>query len=91
MSGSLFAARRAGVLLHLSSLPSPFGSGDLGHAAYRFVEFLAGAGCTVWQVLPLGPTHEDLSPYDSTSVHAGPRSTALTARAGGVATGACGA
>ena len=71
MSGSLFAARRAGVLLHLSSLPSPFGSGDLGHAAYRFVEFLAGAGCTVWQVLPLGPTHEDLSPYDSTSVHAG--------------------
>ena len=71
MSDSLFATRRAGVLLHPSSLPSPFGSGDLGHAAYRFVEFLAGAGCTVWQVLPLGPTHEDLSPYDSTSVHAG--------------------
>ncbi|MBP6382867.1 MAG: 4-alpha-glucanotransferase [Pseudomonadales bacterium] len=71
MSNSLFATRRAGVLLHPSSLPSPFGNGDLGHAAYRFVEFLARAGCTVWQVLPLGPTHEDLSPYDSTSVHAG--------------------
>ncbi len=71
MSGALFAARRVGVLLHPTSLPSPFGSGDLGHAAYRFVEFLAGAGCTVWQVLPLGPTHDDLSPYDSTSVHAG--------------------
>lgn len=71
MTGSLFAVRRAGVLLHLTSLPSPYGNGDMGHAAYRFVEFLAAAGVGVWQVLPLGPTHADLSPYDSTSAHAG--------------------
>jgi len=71
VSPASFDARRAGVLLHVSSLPSPYGGGDMGHAAYRFVEFLAAAGCAVWQVLPLGPTHEDLSPYNSTSVHAG--------------------
>ena len=56
MSESLFGQRAAGVLLHLSSLPSPYGAGDLGHAAYRFVEFLAAAGARVWQMLPLAPT-----------------------------------
>src|SRR4051794_9005894 len=73
--------RRAGVLLHVTSLP-PTGSGepgrpdtsggDLGDAAYRFVDFLADAGCTVWQVLPLVPTHEDDgSPYNALSSMAG--------------------
>jgi 4-alpha-glucanotransferase len=61
--------RRAGVLLHITSLP---GSGDLGPEAYRFVDFLAAAGCTVWQVLPLVPTHEeDRSPYNALSAMAG--------------------
>jgi 4-alpha-glucanotransferase len=70
-AGGLLAVRRAGVLLHPSSLPSPYGDGDLGHAAYRFVEFLQAAGFSVWQTLPLGPTHEDRSPYNALSVHAG--------------------
>ncbi len=66
--------RRAGVLLHITSLPStdPATSGDLGPEAYRFVDFLAAAGCTVWQVLPLVPTHEsDRSPYNALSAMAG--------------------
>ena len=67
----LLAVRRAGVLLHPSSLPSPYGDGDLGHAAYRFVEFLEASGFSVWQTLPLGPTHVDRSPYNALSVHAG--------------------
>jgi 4-alpha-glucanotransferase len=67
--------RRAGVLLHVTSLPpaSPAGAGgDLGDAAYRFVDFLADAGCSLWQVLPLVPTHEDdRSPYNALSTMAG--------------------
>lgn len=64
--------RRAGVLLHLTSLPSEHGAGDLGLAAYEFVDFLARAGCTVWQVLPLVPTHPvDRSPYNAISAMAG--------------------
>ncbi len=64
--------RRAGVLLHITSLPSADGHGDLGPEAYRFVDFLAAAGCTVWQVLPLVPTHEDDgSPYNALSAMAG--------------------
>ncbi len=60
--------RRAGVLLHVTSLPSPYGPGDLGPAARAFVDFLADAGCTVWQVLPLVPTHVvDRSPYNAMS------------------------
>lgn len=59
--------RRAGVLLHITSLPSR----DLGRDAYQFVDFLKEAGATVWQVLPLGITHEDGSPYQSLSAHAG--------------------
>lgn len=58
--------RRAGVLLHPASLPG----GDFGPDAYRFVDFLAAAGLSVWQMLPLGPTHADGSPYHSQSVHA---------------------
>ena len=68
--------RRAGVLLHVTSLPSAGDglAGDLGTSAeaYRFVDFLAAAGCTVWQVLPLVPTHEaDRSPYNALSAMAG--------------------
>lgn len=63
-----FGVRRAGVLLHVTSLPS----GDLGDDAFGFVDFLADAGCSVWQVLPLVPTHEeDRSPYNSLSSMAG--------------------
>ncbi len=58
--------RRAGVLLHPTSLPA----GDFGADAYRFADFLAEAGLSVWQTLPLGPTHEDRSPYHCLSVHA---------------------
>jgi 4-alpha-glucanotransferase len=80
--GSAFDARRAGVLLHVSSLPSPATSatsGQLGDEAYGFVDFLAAAGCSVWQVLPLVPTHEEShSPYDSLSAMAG--SPALISR-----------
>jgi 4-alpha-glucanotransferase len=48
--------RRSGILLHPTSLPGQFGIGDLGHAAYRFVDFLAASGQSYWQVLPLSPT-----------------------------------
>ncbi|CDH47161.1 MAG: 4-alpha-glucanotransferase [Candidatus Competibacteraceae bacterium] len=76
--GSPFDRRRAGLLLHPTSLPGGYGNGDLGSDAYRFVEFLAACGFTVWQTLPLGPTHDDLSPYSAQSVHAGnPRLIAL--------------
>jgi 4-alpha-glucanotransferase len=63
--------RRAGILLHPTSLPGANDHGDIGHQAYRFVEFLHSAGISVWQMLPLGPTHEDGSPYQCLSVHAG--------------------
>src|SRR5688572_4860155 len=64
--------RRAGVLLHVTSLPSPYGAGDLGREAHRFVDFLAGAGFTLWQLLPLVPTHQDdRSPYNGVSALAG--------------------
>lgn len=66
-----FDRRRSGVLLHPTSLPGKWERGDLGPEAYRFVEFLAAAGQTVWQALPLGPPHADLSPYQCLSVHAG--------------------
>jgi 4-alpha-glucanotransferase len=60
--------RRGGVLLHVTSLPSAYGRGDVGPAARAFVDFLADAGCTVWQVLPLVPTHRvDRSPYNAMS------------------------
>lgn len=63
--------RRAGILLHITSLPGGIGQGDFGHDAYRFIEFLAASGVGVWQILPLCPTHNDLSPYLGLSVHAG--------------------
>ena len=64
-------SRRAGVLLHPTSLPGIADCGDLGPEAFRFVDFLTSAGMSVWQMLPTGPTHSGRSPYQSLSVHAG--------------------
>jgi 4-alpha-glucanotransferase len=63
--------RSSGVLLHVSSLPSYGGIGDLGPAAHEFVDFLARAKQHVWQVLPLGPTGYGNSPYSGSSAFAG--------------------
>lgn len=63
--------RKAGILCHPTSFPSPYGIGDLGDGAYKFIDFLAGAGQTLWQVLPIGPTGYGDSPYQSFSSFAG--------------------
>ena len=63
--------RTSGVLLHVSSLPSPYGIGDLGPAASAWVDHLHGAGQHWWQALPLGPTGYGNSPYQSLSSFAG--------------------
>jgi 4-alpha-glucanotransferase len=63
--------RSSGILLHPTSLPSPCGIGDLGPAAYRWIDWLAGAGCKLWQVLPLGHTGYGDSPYQCFSAFAG--------------------
>lgn len=63
--------RQAGVLLHISSLPSAHDVGDLGVDAYRFIDFLEEIGATVWQTLPINMTHADHSPYQCLSAHAG--------------------
>jgi 4-alpha-glucanotransferase len=63
--------RSSGVLLHPTSLPGPYGIGDLGSEAHRFVEWLAAGGQRIWQVLPLGPTGYGDSPYQSFSAFAG--------------------
>ena len=63
--------RSAGILLPLSSLPSPHGIGTMGKAAYDFADFLAAAGQKYWQLLPLGPTSYGDSPYQSFSSFAG--------------------
>jgi 4-alpha-glucanotransferase len=82
------ARRRAGVVCHVTSLPTIGGPGTLGADAFAFVEFLARAGLSLWQVLPLNPPDPHGSPYQSASLSA--CSTALTdaaevERAGGVA------
>jgi 4-alpha-glucanotransferase len=69
----MLGRRECGVLLHLTSLPSPFGIGDLGPGARRFVDLLAAGRQRYWQILPLNPTdpiHND-SPYSSVSAFAG--------------------
>ena len=63
--------RRAGILLHPTSLPGPFGVGDLGPAADRFLAWLATAGVSVWQTLPLNVTGLGGSPYTPASAFAG--------------------
>jgi 4-alpha-glucanotransferase len=71
MAFEVLGPRRAGVLLHPTSLPGPHGSGDLGEHAHRFVDWLAGAGHSVWQMLPLNPAGPGDSPYMSPSAFAG--------------------
>ncbi len=65
--------RASGVLLHITSLPSEFGIGDLGNAAFGFSDFLKKAGQQYWQILPLGPTgaSKNFSPYACYSAFAG--------------------
>lgn len=63
--------RSCGVLMPISALPSPYGIGTLGKAAYDFVDFLAQAGQSWWQILPVGPTSYGDSPYQSFSTYAG--------------------
>lgn len=63
--------RASGILLPVSSLPSPYGIGTFSKEAYEFVDFLAQAGQTYWQILPLGPTGYGDSPYQSFSTFAG--------------------
>lgn len=58
-------------MLHVSSLPSEGGIGDLGDGAFRFVDLLAESGCQWWQVLPLNPPDDSNSPYSATSAFAG--------------------
>ena len=63
--------RASGILLHPTSLPGRYGIGDLGPEAYRFADWLAAEGQTIWQVLPLGPVGYGESPYQLFSAFAG--------------------
>src|SRR5512147_2395400 len=69
----VLAARRAGVLLHPTSLPGPGPQGTLGREAWAFVDWLAAGGFSVWQTLPLGPPDDYGSPYCLRSAYAGNR------------------
>ncbi|MCC6310385.1 MAG: 4-alpha-glucanotransferase, partial [Trueperaceae bacterium] len=68
---SASAPRRAGVLLHPTSLPGPHGIGELGREAFAWLDFLESAGQRLWQVMPLGPTGYGDSPYQCFSAFAG--------------------
>lgn len=63
--------RTSGILLHITSLPSPGGIGSLGQEAFQFADFLHASGMRIWQVLPIGPVGYGESPYQSSSVFAG--------------------
>ncbi len=63
--------RESGVLMHITSLPGPYGIGTMGRYAYEFVDFLQKAGQSCWQILPLSPTGYGDSPYQSFSTFAG--------------------
>jgi 4-alpha-glucanotransferase len=65
-----FKHRRSGVLLHPTSLPGSAAQGQLNQEAFNFIDFLHDSKISIWQVLPLGPTHEDDSPYQSYSAFA---------------------
>ncbi len=65
-----FNHRRTGVLLHPTSLPGSEPQGKLNHEAFNFIDFLHESKVTIWQILPLGPTHNDASPYQSYSCFA---------------------
>ena len=63
--------RESGILMHITSLPGPYGVGAMGKEAFRFVDFLKEAGQHYWQILPLTPTGYGDSPYHSNSAYAG--------------------
>ncbi len=63
--------RSCGILMHITSLPSPYGIGTFGEEAEKFVDWLKSAGQSYWQVLPVGPTGYGDSPYQSFSTYAG--------------------
>ena len=63
--------RSSGILMHLSSLPGPYGHGTMGQEAFDFIDFLSETGCSYWQILPIGPTDSCHSPYKSCSTFAG--------------------
>ncbi len=63
--------RESGILMHITSLPGPYGVGTMGKKAYEFVDFLKKAGQRIWQILPLSPTGYGDSPYQSCSTFAG--------------------
>ena len=63
--------RESGILMHITSLPGPYGVGTMGKEAYRFIDFLEKAGQSCWQILPLTPTGYGDSPYQSSSTFAG--------------------
>jgi len=63
--------RASGILLHPTSLPGKYGIGSLGEEAYHFIDWLAGSGQKIWQILPLGPTDFSHSPYQCYSAFAG--------------------
>ena len=63
--------RESGILMHITSLPGPYGVGTMGRYAYEFVDFLKQAGQSYWQILPLSPTGYGDSPYQSCSTFAG--------------------
>src|SRR5215216_4357804 len=72
MGPSLLSEQRsAGILLHPTSLPSPYGIGDMGPSAFHWVDTLSKASQSWWQILPLGPTGYADSPYQSLSSFAG--------------------
>src|SRR5580704_15499940 len=63
--------RASGLLLHVTSLPAPYGIGDLGPSAFAWIDRLHDAGQAWWQALPLGPTGYGNSPYQALSSFAG--------------------
>ena len=73
MQSFLTTDRASGVLAHISSLPGPYGIGDIGSASFGFIDFLHQAGQKYWQILPTVPTSLffDSSPYMSSSAFAG--------------------
>ena len=73
MASFLNKERSAGILAHITSLPGPFGIGDIGSSAFSFIDFLHNAGQKYWQILPTVPTNLvfDSSPYMSSSAFAG--------------------
>ena len=71
LSKDNYIKRSSGILMPLSSLPSPYGIGTLGKASFEFIDFLAKAGQAWWQILPVGPTSYGDSPYQSLSTYAG--------------------